>query len=282
VLGLSVLSDGRIVLLDPRNSRFNVYTSDGTLIEHWPRAGGLFTARAMYVDKADHVYTRIPAGLIQPGSPMPPIGLLHLSPKGEVLDTILAPSFPGEPTGMGGLMSPAKIWDLHPDGYPIVGVSDRYVIELRKPEGTVRIEKAAERIAVSAEEKAEHESLAAQMATRYGTRAPAMSGLPDIKPFFRAIYAGDDGTIWVRLYREAVRRDPPPGSGTGPNAPPQRLWVEPTVFDVFEADGTYLGEVRVPLGTTLHTYSRGRLWATREGEQGEILVTRLRLVEPSR
>ncbi len=281
-MGLAVLRDGRIVLLDPRNARFNVYSSDGTLLDHWPRPSGLFTNRAMYVDTADHIYTRVAAGLMQPGEPMPPIGLMRLSPRGEILDTILAPSFPEEPTGMAGLMAPTKIWDFHRDGYPIVGVSDRYIIELRKPEGTVRIEKTGERIAVRPEEKTEHEALAAQFANRPGVRSLPMQPLPNVKPFFRAIYAGEDGTIWVRLHREAIRRDPPPGGATEPNAPPQRLWIEPTVFDVFESDGTYLGEVRVPQGTTLYTYSRDRVWATREGEQGEILVTRLRLVEPSR
>ncbi|MHB1329117.1 MAG: NHL repeat-containing protein [Gemmatimonadales bacterium] len=282
VLGLSVLSDGRIVLLDPRNSRFNVYASDGTLLDHWPRASGLFTARAMYVDTADNVYTRVMTGQPQPGGPMPPIGLLRLSPTGQVLDTMLPPSIAGEPAGMGGLMAPIKIWDYHRDGYPIVGLSDRYLIELRKPEGTVRIEKAGERIAVRPEERAEREAIAAHLAGRHGGRGVAVPPMPSIKPFFRGIYAGDDGTIWVRLHREAVRQAKPLGGGTGPNAPPGMYWIEPTVFDVFESDGTYLGEVPVPSGMTLHTYSRDRLWATREGEQGEILVTRLRLVEPSR
>lgn len=261
-MGLAVLSDDRIVLLDPRNARFNVYSPDGTILQHWPRPSGLFTNRAMYVDTADHIYTRVVAGMMQPGEPMPPIGLLRLSPQGETLDTIPAPPFPGEPSGSAGILAPAKIWELHRDGYLVVGVSDRYAIELRKPEGTIRIEKAAERIPVNQEERAEREAHTAYLTKRSGGRGPALGPVPGMKPYFQAFYAGSDGTIWVRLHQAGIRRDRPLGGGTGPDAPPQIAWTEPIVFDVFEPDGTYLGEVHVPQGTTLHTFSRGRLWAT--------------------
>ncbi len=279
-MGLAVLSDGRIVLLDPQNARFNVYAPDGTALEHWPRPSGLFTNRAMYVDTGDHIYTRIMTGLAQPGEPIPPVGLLHLSPQGETLDTILAPSFPGEPDGRPGILAPVKIWDLHRDGYPVVGVSDRYAIELRKPEGTVRIEKVAERIPVNPEEQAEREAYIAYLMKRSGGRGPSFSPVPNIKPYFQSIYVGDDGTIWVRTHQPGIRRNRPVDDATRSDGMPQISWTEPTVFDVFESDGTYLGEVHVPQGTILFTYARDRVWATREGEQGETLVTRLRLVEP--
>jgi hypothetical protein len=68
---------------------------------------------------------------------------------------------------------------------------------------------------------------------------------------FRGIYAGDDGTIWVHLHQEGVRRDPPAAAPPPPpDPPPPILWNEPNVFDVFERDGTYLGQLRIPRAPT--------------------------------
>jgi hypothetical protein len=278
-LGLAVLADGTVLLRDPRNGRFTLYDPSGAPVDHWPLADGLFTARAVYVDTAGHVYARIMTGPIERDAPWP-IGLLRLSPSGEVLDTIPSPPFPGEPTGPGGFFSPSKLWDLHPHGYIVVGVGDRYALELRKPEGTLRIEKAGERIPVHPEERAEREAVQEHLARTRGQTMTAMpAAVSRVKPFFRGIYAGEDGTIWVHVHQEGVRRDPPPAAPPpAPDAPPPLLWNEPIVFDVFEPDGTYLGQLRVPPRTTLLTYSVGEVWATRRGEFDEAYLVRMRVV----
>jgi hypothetical protein len=161
----------------------------------------------------------------------------------------------------------------------VVGVNDRYALELRRPAGTLRIEKAGERLAVNGEERAEREALRAHMIRTQGqfmTSEPPP--VPRVKPFYRAIYTGDDGTIWVHVHRDAVRREPPADAAARPpDAPPLTVWVEPTVFDVFQPDGMYLGEVHVPERTTLRTFSLGTLWGTRRGEFDETYLVRLRL-----
>jgi hypothetical protein len=233
----------------------------------------------MYVDTAGHVYARILAGAREPDAPWP-IGLVRLSPSGEVLDTIPSPPFAGEPTGTGGTFMPSKHWDLHPHGYMVVGVSDRYAVELRKPKGTLRIEKAGERLPVHPEERAERQAVQDHLVRTQGQSMTAeLAPVPRVKPFFRAIYSGEDGTIWVHVHQDAVRRDPPADAPERPpDAPPPVLWSEPIVFDVFEPDGTCLGEVRVPPRTTLLTYSREQVWAIRRGELDELYLVRMRLV----
>ena len=278
VLGMGRLSDGRLVLRDARNGRFNMYDPDGSPAGQWTLASGLFTNRATYIDTADHIYARILTGPVEPDTPWP-IGLLHLSPDGEILDTIPSPPFAGEPTGAGGAMIPSKYWDLHPHGYMVVGVSDRYAVELRKPEGTLRIEKPGDRIQLHPEERAERE---AQRAYRIEQQGQFMTSqplpTPRIKPYFRNIYAGEDGTVWVLVHREASPRERrPEDDERDPDGPPLSLWSEPTVFEVFEADGTFLGEVHVPPRTTLYTYSLDEVWAGRRGEFDEVYLVRMRL-----
>ncbi len=280
-LGLALLPDGRLLLRDPRNGRFTLYDRDGVAVEHWPLASGLFTSRATAVDTAGHVYARILTDPIEPGQPWP-IGLLHLDNEGQVIDTILSPSIDGEPSGATGTFSPAKRWDLHPHGYLVVGVSDRYAIELRRPEGTLRIEKRAGRVAVHPEERAQHEARRQHMIRTQGeSLAAEPPPIPRQKPFFRNIYAGEDGSIWVHRHEEATLREPDPDRPEpDPNAPPPLDWIEPTVFDVFEPDGTYLGRVTVPPRTSLRTFSTDVVWATRQGEFDELYLVRLRVVPP--
>jgi len=280
-LGLAMLPDGRLLLRDPRNGRFTFYDEEGEAVDHWPLASGLFTGRATAVDTAGHVYARILTGPIEPGQAWP-IGLLHMDNHGQVVDTIPSPPFAGEPTGPAGTFSPAKRWDLHPHGYPVGGVSDRYAVELRKPEGTLRIEKRAEPVAVHPEERAQHEARRQHMIRTQGEFLSAEPPpIPRQKPFFRGIYAGEDGTIWVHRHQEAALREPDPGRPEpSPDAPPPVDWVEPTVFDVFEPDGTYLGRVPVPPRTSLRTFTTDVVWATRQGDFDELYLVRLRVVPP--
>ena len=49
------------------------------------------------------------------------------------------------------------------------------------------------------------------------------------------------------------------------------------MYDVFEPDGTYLGEARVPRATTLMKVRGESAWGTRQGEAGEIYVVRLQV-----
>ena len=59
--------------------------------------------------------------------------------------------------------------------------------------------------------------------------------------------------------------------------PPPRTWLEPTVYDVFESDGTYLGEIHVPDRVQLVWIGRDEMWGSYRGELDETYVIRLRL-----
>jgi hypothetical protein len=55
---------------------------------------------------------------------------------------------------------------------------------------------------------------------------------------------------------------------------PPITWLEPTVFDVFESDGTYLGEVRAPPRTSVQVFRGDTIWGIRRGELDEQYLIR--------
>ncbi|MCY4571785.1 MAG: hypothetical protein OXF01_03195 [Gemmatimonadetes bacterium] len=106
--------------------------------------------------------------------------------------------------------------------------------------------------------------------------------IPDHKPPFRGLRAGSDGRIWVSLWTEAqqvANEDHDPGN---PESPPY-TWVEPLRYDVFEADGTYLGAVVPPERFSLSAppvFGRSFVWAVEQGELDVHRVVRYRIALP--
>lgn len=275
-LGLSVRSDGRVVLRDPRNSRLNVYEPDGSPALQWPVSSGLFTGNAMIRDTADHLYLKVMLSRPEPNKPWN-IGLLHLDAEGAIVDSITVPAMAGEPTDAGGVLLPSKIWEWSPLRAMVVGVNAEYRFDIRPTAGRViRVERSTPTVEVLPEERAELEARNDWLRTYQGRfMTSELPPVPSVKPPYRGFLIGAEGRVWVRRSVTAEKlREGTPGT---PQRPPTPSWVEPSVYDVFEPDGSYLGEVHVPRGTTLRLVHGETAWGTREGEGGEILVVRLRL-----
>ena len=72
---------------------------------------------------------------------------------------------------------------------------------------------------------------------------------------------GGDGRLWMwvsRLAAETEPEEPPPVPGM-----PSLRRLEPDVFEVFDPDGSYLGEVPVPRGTRLAVTVGDLVWVSR-------------------
>lgn len=281
-LGLALRSDGRLVMRDPRNGRLNVYDPDGSPLDPIPVASGLFTSRAMVLDTADHVYLKVLLERPEPNRPWK-IGLLHLDPSGQVLDTIPPPAFPGEPTTGSGAFNAAKEWDVGRLGQLAVGVSDRYVFEIRYPDGrVVRVERADwEPVPVLPGEKEDWEARNDWIRERRGQfMTSEIPPVPDVKPAYASLRIGEEGRVWVRRHvrAEEVEDVEPVDPDEGP---PPLGWREPAVYDVFGPDGSYFGEVEVPPRTSLSVFRGERVWGVRRGELDQQSVVRFR-VEVSR
>ncbi len=285
--GLAVLRDGRVVLRDPGNARFTVYAPDDTYLTSWPMRGGTFTSVPI-IPVAD-------GGFYSPvfwrGEPM---RLVHYGPNGTPGDSLLPPNRPVESATVTARVKGASQtwtvpftagapWVLHPDGYFVSAVTDVYAIDLLRPNDRVlRVAKQAEPVPATADERATEERRVTdamrQLDPSWRWNGPS---IPKTKPLISALYAADDGRLWVKLHQLAARvpdEEREPGTAGARPAPRFR---EPVAFDVFEQDGRYLGRVTAPerFATRPRPVFRGDyVWSTERDALGVQYVVRYRIV----
>lgn len=284
--GLAVLADGRVVLRDPGNGRFTVYGPDGTFLETWPARGGTFTMTPIYPVGDGGFYNPVFGG----GQPM---RLVRHEPDGTPADTLSIPDRGIEPPRLTARAEgisqtwfvpfwPRAVWTFHADGHFVSAVTDRYAVDLLREDGSVlRIEKEADPVPVSREERAAEEERVVRVMRRVDSSwrwdGPP---IPQEKPLMRALFPGEDGRVWVQLHRPGERvPDDELDPGPGGERPIPRI-QEPVVFDVFESDGRYLGRVTAPEGfsTGPRPIFRGEhVWATSQDDLGVPYVVRYRI-----
>jgi hypothetical protein len=293
--GLGVLSDGRVLLRDPANARINVYSPQGEPLDTWRIRGGAFTSRRMVTDTADNAYTMILLDFEDDNLEFRS-GLLQIHPDGTEGDTLEAPDSGFEDievmaTFEGSVMvdwvpfTPREHSTLSPLGYFIQGVSTEYAFTLhRSSEPPLRIEREFRPVPVLDAESGEEEArITRDMRTTDPTWRWNGPSIPDRKPPYRRIYAGEHGRIWVLLHQEGYEVDDPGFDPTDPQAVPHR-WREPILFDVFEADGRYLGPVRAPTGLAQSPapfFSGDRVWGVVRDELDVQRVVRFRVEHPA-
>ena len=290
---MAFLPDGRLVVRDPGNARMNVYDTDGTSLDSWPIPGGFFTSSPIFVDNAGHVYTDIIAERSEDGAFR--TGLLRLDSTGVEVDTLrrpfedyerprlLASNVVGESRSMsmtGVPFWPDALTTLNRQGEFVGGIADRYAVTTWRSDGTVqRIERDVPRVPVKADEAA----TAVERTTRMmrntqdswrwdGPRPPAE------KPAFKQVRVGDDGRIWVFVSQPADRVPPDPDAEPDPQGRrPLDRWIEPSVYDVYEPDGAFIGTVRFPDRFQPHVMRGDQVWGFSRDDYDVQYVTRLRV-----
>jgi hypothetical protein len=287
--GIAVLPGDRIVIRDPGNGRMSVFGPDGEPLGTWRISGSFSTSRRLYNDRAGNVYTLIL--LEDAGDPADwKLGLQRFSPDGTPGDSIAAPRWEFDRAIIksvreGGTsvsdvpFSASAHWTFSPLGYMVGGVSGAYRIELLKDGAPLRIERQRDPVPVAPDEAADHRRAATENMRR-NVPGWVWNGpdIPDEKPPFRGIFAAEDGRIWVLLSMpgaEDLSRDGDSGAEARGYSMP--VWTEPVAFDVYEADGRYLGEVRAPAGflTSPEPVFRGdTVWAAAEDAEGVRYVKR--------
>lgn len=277
---IAMLPDGRLVVRNPGNQRVEVFGPEPGRNEQWRYpAGGLTTFTALYTDM--HGRTLVPIvdqsrSLSSPGISV--TQLLVLGPDGTPVDTLAQPTHPS-PTEVRPF-TPRFQWTFHPSGHFLTGMPSEYRIDLARDDGVLRIERAADPVPVVDEERA-HARERMVRSRRETDPGWSWSGppVPRQKPFFRSLRAGWDGRIWVRVSAEGYAVENENHDPEDPASMPV-IWREPVRYDVFEPDGTYLGVVAPPDGTTLSTavFDGDHVWAVTEDELGVERVVRFRIV----
>jgi len=296
--GMTTLRDGRVLVRDPGGARIVVFDAAGTFIEQWPLSGGFNTSNPLYRDTLMQVYTLV---LLNPGTaPWDWIrGVRRYASTGEPLDTIPVPTWDydaarltasreGSSSSSRVPFSPQDHWTFSPLGYMVSGLSDQYRIHLyRTGEPVLRIERAWDPVPVHPEEAEERrQALIERFQRQYGSWRWNGPSIPDTKPPFRGMFASREGDIWVRLSQpgrpvmsEEEARQEEARTGRRPNR-----YEEFLAFDVFAADGRYLGHVSVPESFRVdpEPIVRGDyVWAVTRDELDVATVVRFRMVHGS-
>jgi hypothetical protein len=145
----------------------------------------------------------------------------------------------------------------------------------------VHLRRDLEPIPVGAEERAEWEAFRQTILVRAReqNQDPQYDPdpVPEVKPFFRDIFVGEDGRIWVFRYVAAEKRHDVEPLPDRPERP-LLTWREPWTFDVFEPDGTLLGSVVVPELLEPLVFRGDHIWGTLLDADGIEHVVRLRVV----
>ena len=277
---VAALPDGRLAVRDPENQRVTVFGPGQGEVAVWRYAGGVSTFSPLYADTRGRTY--LLAGDL---ARLDELGMeiIVLGPDGTHLDTLPEPSSDYEapvvraeaPGGMsvtyGVPFTPRFHWTFHPSGHFLTGLSTDYRIDLARGDGVLRIERSQDPVPASTGERAYQRDLTV---TRIRRSLPGWDwdgpAIPGHKPFFRALRAGRDGRIWVRLSTEGRAVDNPDHDPGDPASFPV-TWVEDTRYDVFEPDGTYLGVVVAPDEFTsfpVPVFGRDHVWAVTQDEQG--------------
>ncbi len=299
ITGMLVTPTGELAIYDVFNKRISLYDANGTFLRSIPsRVGGNWTGNDFHVDTDGNLY--VFGVRKQTETPPPPVGTpvtvdsvarpsnrfyLKLSARGDVLDTVDIPASRVSPQRGFVIMTPEAylipfhnelVYDLAPTGCMVWGYSAEYAFTINgDAEQPRRIERDFTPVTLHPDEWAEWDARA-RFYDKDGPRSASYGVIiPRVKPAYRDIMVAEDGRIWIHRYAEASER-----TLTQPrraDAPPPLSWRDIPTFDVFEADGQYVGTVIVPNNSSMYVRRGSGLWGTNVVAPGQTHVVRYRL-----
>jgi hypothetical protein len=275
------LRDGSVVVRDQAGGGFTVFAADGSYDTSWRWQSGFSTSATFFLDADDRVI-----------NPTLRDRLVRYDARGAPLDTIPVPTRGYQPPRLEVVMEgggratysiafmPSESWTITRDGRVLFGRTDQYAIERHDPDGRVlRVERSVEPVRVEPGEAAQART-GTTRAIR-GANDPAWRwqgpDVPSTKPHFRFVVGGIDGTIWVFRSMPGTEQPNPAWDPERPDRGFPTRWYTPVVADVFDADGRFLGPVRLPDGVGLlppPVLSADRIWAVMPHELGHVQVVR--------
>ncbi len=287
---IAVLPDGRVLVRDPGNMRVQVFDRAAGRTEEWEyNSGNSYRQGApLYTDVLGRTF------LVTSDGSRDDI-IIILGVDGAHLDTLPGPTMDyerfvvsAEHTTERGTSSVASVvpftprffWAVHSSGQFLTGLSSDYRIDLARDDGVLRIERAYDPVPVSDAERAYRRESTVRMirftAPDWTWDGPA---IPEHKPVFTELLSGRGGRIWVRLLTEGQRVE---NEDHDPENPFSEAvtWRESTRYDVFEADGTYLGAVVPPDDFSTSpdpVFAGDHVWAVARDELGVERVIRYRI-----
>jgi hypothetical protein len=261
---VGVLPDGRVVASDPFLARLNVYSADGRSIATWPLLGLYPEASSgnLIVDSGGTVWARLQRAA-PPGAPVPRISLFVRLREGRVVDSVPDLTVPDGTwlTARNGdrlrrdlvPFRPRSFAAISPLGYWVTGENSSYTLHRPERIGSARANGRDKVLRIIGPETAPvqvlpHESrdYRHNIEERMRQLEPGWRwvgpGIPTTKPAYKQIWVDQDGRLWVQVHTLATERAGVRETAVGMWAASR--WREAALWDVFEANGLYLGRLR--------------------------------------
>lgn len=291
VMGLFVDAASNLVVPDAMNQRLTRFSTDGEPLGSTPISLEAGIPMAWSRSPEGHVLQQV-RKMDMPG--MAPTGarptdhILVLAADGVVGDTLA--SFPSGETftmGAGGmprirLFAPERVW-APLEGLSVVsGLNSEYSLEVRERTGEVStiIRREFRRRAVTDRDtRAFRDALASAWEDAGVPSAAAAQMRESIEfeehwPALAALLSGPEGTIWVQ------RVDPETALDLDDFMDLQSFQPGSPAWDVFDAEGRYLGVVDMPERFTPSRILEAHVYGIHRDELGVPRVLRLRLDRP--
>jgi hypothetical protein len=233
VAGVAKTPDGRLMVVDPQGARVSVFDTAGTFLRGIPISGGfVIIPWPGGIDSSGYFYNVVP----QPTAGAFELALVKYDSAMTPLDTLVPPRWTRpdlfERRG-GGLLrasvpfAPGLRWQLTRQGDFWFVHTGSYELFRQSAKGdTIRsVSKPFQSVSVTGAEK---DTAVARLKwfTDQGGKVDR-GRIPDVKPAVQGFQVAEDGHLWVN----AVQPD------TG---------AQRRVFEIFDPEGRFLGEVRLP------------------------------------
>jgi len=293
---LAVDSSGNLYVRDYGNDRIMVFSRAGNEVGTLPLDGGFGTSTSMIMTLGGTLYNyqRLPSGDPEQRSFGQVPRSLTADETGEPIaepeleapeGNSLRASGEGISIGMGVPFAPGVRWTVTPGGAVLVGVNDEYSFEIRYPDGSVtRVVKRGGRVPVEPGEAAWHRK---RILARIHAYVPDWTwngnDIPAVKPAYGSFLPDRSGRIWVTREGPGAHVGGECSENPQPSDDVEPCWSAPTLWDVFDEEGRFLGSADVPVEVSPSgaTFVEGDLFlASVTDEMGTPMVKRYRLVYP--
>lgn len=290
--GMVILPDGGLAQWDPRNARITIFDSAGTVQETWPVPGGFSTSNGLYTDRNGRLYLRRPVTPPREGEILGRMGLVALDSGGVFADSLEPPDLEvprevyvaqqeGGRSSMGSRYAPTYHWGWLPSADFVVAHGGRFeMIVEREGQLPLVIRRELPPVTVAAAELADEEASIIwslrQTEPGWSWRGPP---LPTTKAPLVGLTTTRDGRIWAQV---AVPSEEIPAEELTPprdSTQPVIRHRMPAVYEVFTADGRFLGRVALPPRTRLVDADGDTVWGLARDEFDMPAVSRYR-IEP--
>lgn len=290
--GMVALGDTGWAIWDSRNARISRFAASGDFVGSSLTPAQFSTNNGLVTDRTGGLYLRRPVTAPREGEILGRMGLVRIKPDGSLGDSLAPPDLPvqrevyvaeqkGGRSSTSSRYAPGYYWAWHPEGFFVVAHGGNYEIIIARPGVPPRaVARSFPGVPVSEEERSEeHESLLHNMRQTdpgWTWRGPQ---LPETKAPMMGLSVARDGQIWARVALPSERI--PDEELTPPRDPKQPVnhFRTPVAYEVFAADGTFLGRVSFPRRATLIEADGDLVWALGRDENDLPAVMRLR-VEP--